>query len=341
MPRTATVKKNPSRKGVSKRLFVTGLGGFVGHWLIREMIDQGWTVGGIVHPSEKRLQKRLEAETTPVDLLDTKKLSRAIHAFRPSHVIHLAGLSSVGQSAMMAREVYRSNIEGTISLLESLQDIEIEKFLFVSSADAYGLTAKTNPSLKESDPLRPASPYGISKAAAEAAALFHGRQFGTPVVVVRAFNHTGPGQRPDFAIPSFASQLAEIENGTKGPVIRVGDLSAKRDLSDVRDIVRGYRLLLSKGFAGEVYNLGSGKSVSMSSLLKQMIGMATIRPIVQPDPARLRKAEIPNLRANMRKMTQATGYKSRYSLATTLRDTLDYWRALSGSGKMTSRNKNR
>lgn len=340
MPRKASAKSR-ARKKAFRRLFVTGLGGFVGHWLIREMIDYGWTIGGTVHPSEKSIQKRLEAATTPVDLLDTKKLTRAVHVFQPSHVIHLAGLSSVGQSAMMAREVYRSNIEGTVSLLESLREIELEKFLFVSSADAYGLTAKSNPSLKESDPLRPASPYGISKAAAEAAALFHYRQFGTPVIVVRSFNHTGPGQRPDFAIPAFASQLASIENGAKGPVMRVGDLTAKRDLSDVRDIVRGYRLLLTKGVAGEVYNLGSGKSVSMSSLLKQMIGMAAIRPIVQTDPSRLRKAEIPNLRANMRKTTQATGYSSRYSLSTTLRDTLDYWRAVGGVRLPSRSNKHR
>lgn len=325
--------RKSSRARDSKRLFVTGLGGFVGHWLIREFIDAGWAIGGTVHPSEAKYRRRLEAETNAVDLLDTKKLSRAVVAFKPSHVIHLAALSSVGQSINLEREVYRTNLEGTVSLLESLYGIMLERVLLISSADAYGTTAKKSPVLKESDPLRPVSPYGISKAAAEGAALVHYRQHGTPVTIVRAFNHTGPGQRPDFAIPAFASQIALIEAGLKAPVLRVGDLSAKRDLSDVRDIVRGYRLLLAKGKTGEIYNLGRGSSVALSVLVKQLISMATTRPIIQVDPARLRKSDIPNLKANMRKTTLATGYRSRYSLATTLRDTLDYWRAMSVSGR--------
>lgn len=331
------VKKKASKKSTrasaAKRLFVTGLGGFVGHWLIREFLDAGWTIGGTVHPDESKYRRRLEAETTAVELLDTKKLSKAITAFKPSHVVHLAALSSVGQSVQMDREVYRTNIEGTVSLLEALQSVKISRILLVSSADTYGMTAKKSPVLKESDPLRPVSPYGISKAAAEGAALVHVRQHGTPITIVRSFNHTGPGQRPDFAIPAFASQIAQIETGIRAPVLRVGDLSAKRDLSDVRDIVRGYRLLLTKGEAGEIYNLGSGTSVALSAVVKQLIALATIRPIVQTDPGRMRKADIPILRANMRKTTQATGYRSRYSLATTLRDTLDYWRAVSAIQK--------
>lgn len=310
-----------------KRLFVTGLGGFVGHWLLVEMRAAGWTIGGTIHPDERARKKNIDADVTAVDLLDTRRLHTAIDKFKPSHVIHLAAFSSVGQSMSQERLVYQTNLEGTVSLLTAVGELPLQRFLLVSSADVYGRGDTKGSARKESEQLRPLSPYGISKAAAEGAALVHFRHTGLPVTIVRAFNHTGPGQRTDFAIPAFASQIAEIETGRRAPILRVGDLSAKRDFSDVRDIVRGYHLLLRHGISGEVYNLGSGRAVSIAAVLRELISMARVKPIVETDAHRLRKADIPHLQADLRKTTQATGYRGRYTLTTTLRDTLDYWRA--------------
>jgi GDP-4-dehydro-6-deoxy-D-mannose reductase len=198
--------------------------------------------------------------------------------------------------------------------------------VIVSSADAYGLFRPSLKLLNETQPLNPISPYGISKAAAEQVTRYYHSQYGVPGVIARAFNHSGPRQRDDFVIPAFAKQIARIESGHQEPVISVGDLSARRDLSDVRDIARGYRLVAEKGKPGQVYHLCSGKAVAIKQVLKTLLGLSTSKIKVVTDPLKLRKSDIPVLRGSNRKAARELGFSLRYTLKATLSDTLNWWR---------------
>ncbi|MEW5995105.1 MAG: GDP-mannose 4,6-dehydratase, partial [Candidatus Zixiibacteriota bacterium] len=190
----------------------------------------------------------------------------------------------------------------------------------------YGVFRPKNKTLTEDQPLNPVSPYGIAKAAAEQAGLYYFRQHKLPVVIARAFNHSGPRQADSFVIPAFAKQIASIESGLQEPVVAVGDLSARRDLSDVRDIVCGYRLMAEKGKPGQVYQLCSGRTVTIKSVLDTLLKLSDKRIRVKVDKSRLRKSDIPILRGDNRRAARELGYKIRYSLTTTLKDTLEYWK---------------
>jgi GDP-4-dehydro-6-deoxy-D-mannose reductase len=209
----------------------------------------------------------------------------------------------------------------------------LKKFLFVGSSDCYGIIKGRNRTLTEDEPFNPVSPYGISKAAAEFACRHYVRHHKLPVVVTRAFNHSGPRQQESFVIPAFARQIAAIEAGRQRPVIKVGDLSARRDLSDVRDVVRGYRLAAVKGRPGDIFHLCSGRAVAIRRVLDSLLSMTERNITVSVDKARLRKSELPVLRGSNRRATQRLGYRVRYKLKDTLRDTLDYWRSHYESGR--------
>ena len=180
--------------------------------------------------------------------------------------------------------------------------------------------------MTENQPFNPISPYGISKAAAEYACLGYARRFELPVVIGRSFNHSGPRQSQDFVIPSFARQIATIEKGLAEPVMKVGDLSVKRDLSDVRDIVRGYRLLAEKGKLTRAYHLCSGRAVAIEFVLNQMLKIASKKIVVKSDRTRFRPNDIPVLRGDNSLARKELGYEVRYSLRQTINDTVDYWR---------------
>ena len=203
---------------------------------------------------------------------------------------------------------------------------KLKKFVFVTSSEIYGVFKPAGKILDESQPLNPNSPYAISKAAAEQVSLYYFHRFGLPVAIARSFNHSGPRQDENFVIPSFARQIAAIEAKRQSPVIKVGNLSARRDLSDVRDIVRGYRLLAERGRAGQCYQFCSGKTVSIQKVLDTMIGLSTRNIKVTIDKNRLRKNDIPILRGSNRKAVQELDFAIRYKLKRTLINTLDYWR---------------
>ncbi len=308
---------------------VTGIAGFAGSFLAEELLEQGYEVCGVdikggSLANIEHLVNRIRM--TELDLLDEDNCAKLIQKVKPDYIYHLGAVASVGRSFEMERMTFRVNVEGTLNLLQPAVHANVKKFLFVSSADIYGVFAPKTKLLTEKQLVNPISPYGISKAAAEALCRYYFRNNGLPVVLIRAFNHAGPRQREDFVVASFARQVAAIEAGQQKPVISVGDLSAKRDLSDVRDIVRGYRLLAEKGKAGEIYQLCSGKAVTIQSVLHCLVKQSERKITVQVDKARLRKSDIPMLRGSNRKAVQAVGFRARYSLEQTLSDTLHYWR---------------
>ena len=309
---------------------ITGAAGFAGSFLTEELLRAGYAVVGTALPGESLdnlVEVRGNVDLVRLDITRAGGCEKLVRKVKPATVWHLAAYASVGGSFGREREVFRVNVEGTLNVLEAARQVRgLRRLLFVSSPDCYGVFTPKNKTLTEGQPLNPVSPYGISKAAAERACLHYFRQYGLRVVVARAFNHCGPRQGDGFAVASFAKQIAAIEAGRRRPVIAVGDLSARRDLSDVRDIVSGYRLVVEKGRPGEVYNLCSGRAVEIRAVLETLRALSHRKIKIRVDPARLRKTDLPVLRGSNRKAVQALGFAARYTLKATLRETLDYWR---------------
>ncbi|MCD6249583.1 MAG: GDP-mannose 4,6-dehydratase [candidate division Zixibacteria bacterium] len=310
--------------------FITGIAGFAGSYLAEELLAAGFQVSGARYKTEsirnlKAISKQIELVS--LDILNPDKCRQVISKLKPDYVFHLAAMASVGESFDRMTTTFRINCEGTINVLEAARaSKKLKSFMFVSSSDIYGAFSPVNKTLTETQPVNPISPYGISKSAAEQVCRHYFRRYNFPVIMIRAFNHSGPRQTDTFAIPSFARQVATIEAGQQKPVMKVGDLSARRDLSDVRDIVRGYRLAATLGKPGEVYQLCSGKAVPIQKVVDLLIAGSTSKIRLQVDKKRLRPAEIPVLRGSRRKATQQLGYEVRYSLKDTVIDTLNFWR---------------
>jgi len=310
--------------------FITGIAGFVGSYLAEELLAAGYRVSGGIYGDEPLdnidpFMNKLDLH--PLDILDAGQCATSLKRLRPTYIFHLAAFSSVGQSFKNDRLTYRINFDGTLNMLEAARsEKQLRRFVFVSSSDVYGAFSPIGKTLTETQPFNPSSPYAISKAAAEHVCRFYFRYHGLPVLIARSFNHSGPRQNENFVIPSFARQIAAIEAGIHPPVVNVGDLSAHRDISDVRDIVRGYRLLAEKGRPGEVYQFCSGKATEIRKILESLLKL-TPQPIkVKTDKHLLRKTDIPVLRGSNHKVIKELGYEVRYKLKDTLSDTLNYWR---------------
>jgi GDP-4-dehydro-6-deoxy-D-mannose reductase len=310
--------------------FITGIAGFAGSFLAEELLRSNYTVTGSIleHESTENIEHladRIWLEQ--LDVLDSHTCRSLLERLKPDYVFHLAAIASVGKSFDLERLTFRVNFHGTLNMLEAARQARsLKKFLFVGSADAYGIFKPENKTLSEGQPLNPISPYGIGKAAAEYAVRYYYRQYELPVVTARSFNHSGPRQTEHFVIPAFARQIVAIEMRAQEPILRVGDLSTRRDFSDVRDIVRGYRLIAEKGQTGEVYQLCSGRAVSIRKVLDTLVGKSSQKIKVETDPARLRKSDIPVLRGSNRKAASEVGFKNDFRLSDTLADTLNYWR---------------
>lgn len=312
------------------KALITGGAGFAGSHLAEYLLSQGQEVIVLTREGDavSNVQHLLACIRMEwCDVLDERRLRQVLVETRPERIYHLAAASSPLESLRNPRLVYEVNFTGTLNLLLAWRDVGIDsRLLYVSSSQVYG-SAGDSGSLpaREDTPLRPASPYAGSKAAAEMLALQFFYGCGLPIVRVRPFNHTGPRQMPNYVCSSFARQIAEIDLSLRPPVISVGNLSAGRDFSDVRDVVRGYYLLLEKGDPGEVYQLGSGRVVSIESVLQTLVGSAS-KPIqVSIDEAKLRPEEPRMVCGDPSKARIAVGWRPQYSLRTTLEDLRLYW----------------
>lgn len=263
---------------------------------------------------------------TECDITDFDSLSKLIHRIGPDQIYHLAAFSSVGESFTRPLDVVGTNVRGALYLLEILRNMRKKiRLLVVSSADIYGRVKKKEIPIKESHNLNPVSPYGASKACADLLAYQYFQSYGVFVVRARSFNHTGPRQRLGFVVPDFASQIAKIDLVISKPVMKVGDLSAKRDLSDVRDVVKAYHLLMEKGKPGEAYNVCSGKAFKIETLLSTLLRFSS-KKIKLWKKSKRRPNEIPVLLGDNSKIKKTAGWEPQISINKTLKDTLNYWR---------------
>jgi len=261
------------------------------------------------------------------DIGDAFSMNRMMAVVRPERIFHLAAQSYVPASWWAPAETLHTNIIGEVNLLEAVRNEGIEPIVHIAgSSEEYGYIMPDELPVKETNPLRPLSPYGVSKVAQEMLAYQYCRSYGIKTIVTRGFNHEGPRRGDVFVTSSFAKQIAEIEKGSRDPVIHTGDLSSKRDWSDVRDFVKAYWLATEKGTPGEVYNIGSGKAMEVREMLDILLSMTDIKVEVKSDPTRFRPSDVKVLICDSAKFRKLTGWKNEIPFEQTLKDLLDYWR---------------
>lgn len=290
---------------------VTGACGFVGRHLVAHLEASGDRVTGIDHVGD-----------LVVDICDRDAIIGALGDLQPDVLYHLAARTHVGDSWSDPTGALRVNVEGTQNVLDACRRADVDRVLVIGSAEEYGLSARSGEPLGEDAPLMPATPYGASKVAAGFLALQAFLGEGLATVRVRAFNHTGPGQPARFVVPAFAQRITDAAR-TGQDHIMVGNLDTVRDWSDVRDVVRAYRLLVEHGTAGAVYNVASGRGVSIREIAHRLMALAGVELELRVDPALGRPADVPVLIGDPTQLRADTGYSATYSLDDTLRAVLD------------------
>jgi GDP-4-dehydro-6-deoxy-D-mannose reductase len=312
-----------------KKVLITGATGFVGRHLIESLLKQPETeIIGTYRSDSRPMPEGVKLEK--VDLLNQEAVDTLIETYKPTDVYHLAGLPSAAESFKSPAECINNNIIGELSVLEALRKHELieTKVLIVSTAEVYGFITPADLPIDEATALRPVNPYAVSKIAQDYLGLQYRLSYRMNIVRVRPFNHIGPGQKDSFVLSSFAKQIAEIEKGKKDPIMYVGNLEAKRDFTDVRDMVRAYQLALDKGEKGDVYNIGSGISRRVADMLTTMLAFSTTKVEIKPDPDRFRPIDVPEIVCDAKKFQALTGWQAEIPFNQTLQDILDYWREI-------------
>jgi GDP-4-dehydro-6-deoxy-D-mannose reductase len=310
---------------VSGPPLVTGATGFAGSHLVDQLLEESDRVAGWGHAGGRGLPDARHDRVTwaSVDLLNLDDVTRALAAVNPSAIFHCAGIADVHSASRESTAALRINALGTHNLLEAVRRCNlVVPVLVTGSALVYRSSASA---LDEQAVIAPSTPYGVSKLAQEMAAA---RASWCPVFLVRAFNHAGPRQSDAFVTSSFARQIAQIEAGQREPVLYVGNLEAKRDITDVRDTVRAYRLLINRGTPGQPYNVCSGRAYRIADLLELLISGAHAKIRVETDPARLRPSDTPVVLGSFARLEADTGWRPEIPIERTLTNLLDYWRGL-------------
>jgi len=311
------------------RALVTGAAGFVGRHLIEFLLAETdlEIVGAIYrrHPQPSFQSPRVHLEQ--LDLRDEAAVAEIIARWRPDFVFHLAGQSYVPVSWQYPWATFDQNVHTQINLFRGMMAANLPaRILVVGSGEEYGAIEPEDLPIDEDTALRPVSPYAVSKVAQDLLGWQYHRSHDIRAVRVRPFNHIGPGQNEMFVASSFAKQVAMIEVGQQPPLVRHGNLEAQRDFTDVRDVVRAYWLILNKGAPGEVYNIGSGRAISVQWLLDMLLSMSATPIRTELDPARIRPSDIPIIVCDPTRLQQATGWRPEIPLEQTLSDILDDWR---------------
>lgn len=302
------------------KALITGSLGFVGNYLRAELEQNGYEVVGLdIRPGEATIQ---------ADLLDAEQIRSIIAAQKPDAVFHLAGQADVGKSWKIPQATMQINVVAAINLMEAARAYDSNlRMVLVGSSDQYGNLGADGVNVHEELPMKPQSPYAISKRAQEEMAKLYVRSYGMNICMTRSFNHGGAGQRTGFMIPDFASGIVNVERGQQ-EFLSVGNLTSRRDFTHVKDVVRAYRLIAEKGRKGEVYNVGSGKTYSAQEVLELLLSMAKCQVPVRQDSARMRPSDTPEICCNHQKLTDHTGWEPEFSMHDIVTDTLNYYRSL-------------
>lgn len=312
------------------RSLVTGVSGFAGSHLADYLLTTtpDSEVWGCDFRGERQPYHPAELKILAADLRDPDAARTIIDQVRPDHIYHLAGRASVGDSWSHPWEVLETNLRSQVNLFEAVLGAGVQpRILVLGSAEEYGRISADELPVRETCPLEPDNPYGVSKVGQDLLGLQYYLSHHLPIIRLRPFNHIGPRQSLQFVAPAFASQVAAIEAGRQAPVMRVGNLEPRRDFTDVRDIVRAYVLALERGEPGEVYNLGSGGSHSIREVLDILVSFSKTPIKVETDLSRLRPVETLELVCDASKFRDCTGWEPRIPLEQSLRDLLDYERA--------------
>ncbi|HEX7260108.1 MAG TPA: GDP-mannose 4,6-dehydratase [Candidatus Saccharimonadia bacterium] len=304
-------------------ILVTGAAGFVGRHLVELLHKSG---GNDVYGTA--LHHGLgDAIMKQVDLKDGESVKRLLSEIKPEVIYHLAAFASPALSFKQPVEAITDTLAMQINLYEASLSLGISpRFLVVGSGQIYGRADATMLPLTEEAALDFASPYAVAKVGQEHLASMYAKR-GIESVIARPFNHIGPGQQPGYLVSDLSKQVAELEKSASNDTLRVGNLSSKRDFTDVRDIVRAYCLLAEKGRRGKVYNVCSGKSTSGQDILDTLLSFSEKKIVTEQDPARMRPSDIPDLYGDASKLNKDTGWKPEIGLSQTLEDTLNYWRS--------------
>lgn len=316
-----------------KKALIIGGAGFVGNYLIDHIQKNCiWSIVVTKLPHEKIEKNGIEI--VDLDITDQKAVKEILEETQPDYIFHLAAQSSVALSWKNPALTVDVNIKGTLCLLEAVRQWEGNpRILLIGSGEEYGYILPFETPIKEDTVLRPGNIYAATKACQNMIGAIYARAYQMDILMVRAFNHIGPGQAPLFVVADFCSQVAEIEAGIREPIMRVGNLSAKRDFTDVRDVVRAYCMLMEKGQAGATYNVGSGQAIAIQKLLEEILSLSFEEIRVEIDKTRFRPSDVPIIEADVEKLHEDTGWRPEYSLKETLQDTLNDWRRITKMGE--------
>lgn len=309
---------------IKKKALIIGGAGFVGGYLARHLRDDlGYET--IITKLRSETINAEGFEIRDLDILDRANTENVLSDIKADVIFHLAAQSSVAVSWKNPQLTVNVNVTGCLNILESVRSMEgySPKILLIGSGEEYGLLPKGTSLVSEETPINPGNPYAVSKAAQNMFGALYSKVYGMRIVMVRAFNHIGAGQLPQFVTADFCRQAAEIVCGKRENVIRTGNLSAKRDFTDVRDVVRAYGMLAEKGRDGETYNVGSGKSISIEELMCKIIELSGVSIKREIDPKRLRPSDIPEIRADISKLQRDTGWSPQIELSQTLGEMLE------------------
>lgn len=309
------------------KALIVGAAGFVGSYLIQHLTTTyDWEIHATKLPNENLSVSDIHVHD--LNILNIDEIRELFTKLKPDYIFHLAAQSSVALSWNNPQITVDINIKGTLNILDTIRSLDgySPRILLIGSGEEYGYILPDETPVNEQVTPRPGNIYAATKACQNMLGNIYYRAYGMQLIMVRAFNHIGPNQTSVFVASDFCKQVAEIEAGKKKPILHVGNLSAKRDFTDVRDVVRAYGILIQHGKAGETYNIGSGHAISIQELLNIILSLSTAKILVSTDPARLRPSDIPVIEADITKLQDSINWHPEISLKQTLLETLNYWR---------------
>lgn len=310
-----------------KKALIIGAAGFVGGYLIDHLQkDCGWSI--VATKLKNESMEHNSIQIYDLDILDKDSITDLLEKERPDYIFHLAAQSSVALSWKNPALTVDINIKGSINVLDAIREVSDynPRILLIGSGEEYGHIKENETPIKETNSLRPGNIYAATKVCQNMIGKIYADAYNMDIMMVRAFNHIGPKQSPQFVVSDFCKQVAEIEKDLREPVLYVGNLNARRDFTDVRDVVRAYGLIIQDGYKGAIYNVGYGSAFSIQEILKKILSLSNKDITVEIDPAKMRPIDIPIIEADISLIKSHLNWEPSISLEQTLKDTLNYWR---------------